>query len=449
MSFVNANLPIQQFISYYGNGKRSFGVIPYVLAVSAANTTVNLDPNSFLFSGGKLRQVKLTYYPITCDQEGDCDSTLCDAGTIVQPAQIMFSIDRCIASQRYALNKDDIRYLDTNWTFSDNAKQIIWSKLSGIRKTIAEEWELLLYTMAGVHPDGNPEKRISVTNPTNGVVNAQGKFDIEREYTDAGFMTPYILGGQEVYNWINMVSISGLNASGQRIDQISTANTWYDDSMGDRLLDDAANGGHILSIDPQVFKYVWYSENAGIFRTDMASIDDLDLLYSRGTGDGFIEGTFIDSVTGLVFDIDMRYDSCNKVWAWQLKHHYNFFLMPDVACNLPGVNGIMHWRTCPVKIATCPSGDNPSPAVTPIPVYSWTPSDTTFTAYQSLIGGVGVSQQPDGVVIANIAQLAAFLNDVTGQEYGFYVVGGTIRYSGYAPAVTGNINNGEFTVTFA
>jgi len=446
MSYQNANILIQQFVNNYGNTGRSYSVFPFVIQTSTANNKVILDPNTFLRAGGKLRQVRLTYWPILCDTEGDCSTNLCSPGVRVEPKQVMFDITRCFSSKVYSIDKDDIRLLDNNqWDFTNTAKQIIVSALPDLRRGLAIEWETLLYSMAGIHTDGNDEHRITVTNTSTGVVNPIGKLDIEREYLDAGFMSPNILGGQEVYYWKAMVGIGGLNAQGQYINQVDTSNAWYDEGLGDLILNDTANGGHIISIDPQVFKYVYYLENAGIFRTDLLSIEDLGLLYKRGTGDAFIEGTLVDPVTGIAWDLYIKYDVCDHLWTFQFRHRYDFFVMPDIACNIQGVNGIMHWRTCAPVLAPCPTGDAiPSPATAQF--FSWTPTLADLpTISQSIIGGFETTQNSP-VAITSLADLAAYMNQ--NSQITFAVNASTIRYSGYT-AITATFNNADVTATFA
>lgn len=446
MSFNNANVFIQQFVSNYGNTTRTYRVLDYVRDVSNANQSVNLTPDSMIFSGGKKRVVRLNYFPILCDVEGDCSTqTLCSTGDAVEPAQQQFEITRCTATKVFKINKDDIRMVDNGaWDFTGTARQIIASAMPAARRLLAIDWLTRLYDLAGVHPDGNATHRISVTNPANGIVNPIGRFQIEREYMDAGFQSPYILGGGEVFNWVQMVNIGGLNASGQRIDQLSTARAYYDDGLSDLILGDTANGGHIITIAPEMFKYVYFLENAGIFRTDMASIDDLDLLYKRNFP-GFLEGTLVDPVTRIPWDLFIRYDECARTWNFWMKHEWDFFIMPDVACVGQGVNGIMHYRTCPEVIATCPTGDTPSPAISPI-TFDVNPTITyPFVVWQSEIGGVSVTQNV-GVELANDTELAELMTANSNIE--FSVNGSNIEYDGFS-AIEASLNGGQVTMTFA
>lgn len=445
MSFQNANVLLQEFANRYGNRDRTYRTLNYVRDVSRANTSVRLDPNTFLVAPGKYRKVKLSYFPILCDVEGDCNSqTLCTTGEKVEPNQIMFDVDQCYATKVFSINKNDIRQTDNGaWDFSGVALEIITGALPDARRGLALRWETQLYSMAGVHPDGNYEKRVTLVDPTTGIVNPMGRVNIDREYGDAGFSRPYILGGAEVYNWQEMGSIGGLNAQGQLINRVDTGLAYYDNGLGDQIL--GGTGGHILSIAPETFKYVYYLENAGIFRTDMARLEDIGLLYSRGTN-GFIEGTLVDPVTGIPWDLYINYDKCTHTWSFWLKHTYGLFIMPDVACNGVDVNGIMRWTTCPQVLAPCPTGVTPSlPAAQS--TFSWTPGSIYPLAVSStLIGGVA-NQQNEPILVTNITELTAVMNDAYGVPGLFTVSGSAIRYTGWTE-LDGNIN-GTVTVNFS
>lgn len=448
MSFANANLPLQLFVNEYGNTGFSYNAINYVRDVSNANTSVTLDPGTFLFNPGKLRQVKMTYWPILCDTDGSCDADICGDGVAVEPKQMMFDIDRCTASSVFRINKNDVRLLDNGaWDFTAIGRAIINSALPNIRRQLAIDWVTYLYQLVGLHPDGNTADghRITVTNPTNGIVNPIGLNDMRREYAENALSQPYILGGSEVYNWLSMTQIGGLNAQGQRIDQISTANVYWDQGLGVTVNDDEANGDWILAIAPEVFKYVYYLENAGIFRTTMASIDDLNTLFQRGT-ETVLNGTLVDPVTGVPWDLDIYYSPCGKFWNFQLRHRWNFFVLPDTACLGQGVNGIMAYRTCPQVIAPCPTGDSPTSPV-PTATFAWTPADTTFTVYQSNIGGI-LTELTTPVVIADIDDLAAYMSGAS--QIAFEVNGADIEYTGFTAIAASFITSqGTITATFA
>lgn len=448
MSFVNSNVLIQQFVNKYGNTQRTYRAIDFVRDVSNANTAISIDSNSFLKAAGKKRSVRVNYFPILCGDEGDCNTNICDTGNRVEPAQQMFDITECTATPIYAINKDDIRLVDNNqWDFTGTALSIIASAMPNMRHKLALAFVTKLYELAGVHIDGSATKQVSTTNNATGVVNPIGKFDIEREFMDGGFMKPYILGGSEVYNWQKMVGIGGLNAQGQRIDQLDTANSYYDDGLSAAVLNDIVNGEHILAIDPQVFKFVTYAENAGIFRTGMATIEDLPNLYRNNFG-GFLEGSLIDPVTGLLWDLYIKYDECNSQWNFQLKLRWDFFVMPEIACNVQGVNGIMHYRTCPPVQVQCPSG-SPLSSPAAADTFDWTPTLADIPVISQItIGGKNYSWN-NPVAINSLDDLKNAMNEAYSPSNPLFTVSSNkIRYSGYS-ALSGSINNGDVSITFA
>lgn len=467
MSFANSNQKKIFFMEQYGNRGRTFAAIDYVMKTSMANRNVRIaNPNggsaelgdgSFLFAEGKLRKVQLNYFPVQCDVEGDCNKALCaDADEVVEPSQIEFNVTQCTATKKYGINAEDIRMIDfNNWDFNGVASEIIGSIMPSARKLLATDFITYLYSKAGVHTDGNPTKRVPAAVSTTGAVNFYGgKITIDKEYADAGLEMPYLLGGQEVFYWKKAVELGGQQNTGIQTNKIDTTDVWYDDGLSDVVEGDTANGGHILAIDPQIFKFITYNKNAGLFRTDLATITDIGRLYKTGGGADFMLGVITDPITGIIWDLYINFDKCGTAgndysprWTVQLKLNWDMFVMPPVACNIPEYNGITHWRTCPEVVAACPTGDTPSPAIAAT-TRSWNPGSVfPFTAYKSVVGGITVEQNT-GVAIADRAGLATFMNDVTGGAYSFTVSGSNIQYSGVSN-ISANFNDGEVSGTFS
>lgn len=447
MSFVNANLPVQMFWSQDGYADRNWNAIDYFQAVSNANNTISLNPTQFAPIPGRLRKLILNYFPLQCDVLGSCDGNVCDGGVDVQPEQAELTIGRCVASKEYSVSKDSTRLTDNRgWDFTGVARAIRNMIMPQLRKELAIDMITRASQLAGLHPDGWATHRITVTDPTNGVVNVIGYNEVIREYTDAGLGEPYLLGGAEVDNWLSMRAIGGLNAQGQYVNRMPSLNAWYDQGLIEVVKNDAANGGWILAIDPQVFKYVWYLENAGEYGTTAvpASVDSLNLLFRQGT-ETLLNGVLVDPVNGVPWDFDLYYSPCGKKWTFKLKHQYEFFVIPST-CLPQGSNGIWYYRTCAPKIAPCPTGDTPSPAQ-PLVTFSATPGSIyPRTIYGSVIAGQTVTQQTPQIV-TNIAELAAFLSD--NSNISFEVNGSDIEYDGHT-AITASLitNNGTVELNF-
>lgn len=445
MSFQNASLPIQVFVNNYGNTGRTYEVIRAVQDVSAMNTAVRIDPNSFLVQPGKGRSVKLNYFPIVCDVEGECGDNVCEGGVVLEPRQQMFTIEKCISSKTYQIDIENVRMTDSReWDFTGIAENIVNSVMPALRQRIAEEWLTNLYAAAGVHRDGTQYgRRLNLVNPNTGIVNGAGLDPIYREFLDSGLQRPVIIGGGDIYAYQRNVERGGLNAAGQRVDLLDVNGIYYDNGLGGAILG-TGNGDNVLAISPNVFKYVYYLRNAGIFATDgISGIRDFNRLMISGN-ESRIATTLVDPVSGIPFDLDIRMDDCGRKINFRLEHHYDFFFMPDVACNIQGLNGIMHYLTCPEVEVTCPSGSPiPSPAAPTI--FSWSPGDIFPLTVGSISLG-SVENQPN-VQVTNIADLLDLLNDTMGS--GMFAISGTsIYYAGYS-ALGGSLNNGQINITFA
>lgn len=445
MSFLNASLPIQTFVNNYGNTGRTYEVIRAVQETSAMNTAVNIDSNSFVVQPGKLRAVKLNYFPIVCDVEGDCNSDICGEGEALEPRQQMFTIGQCIASKIYQIDLDDVRLTDSaEWDFSGIGRAIVNSILPALRQRIAEEWLTNLYLIAGVHRDGTQYgRRLNLVNPNTGIVNGAGLDPVYREFLDSGLQRPVIIGGGDIYAYQRNVERGGLNAAGQRVDMLDLNGIYYDNGLGASILG-TANGDNVLAISPNMFKYVYYLKNAGIFATDgIAGIGDFNRLMRAGN-ESRIATTMVDPVTGIPFDLDIYMSACSQYINFKLTHRYDFFQMPDVACNIQGLNGIMHYLTCPEVEVTCPSG-SPVPSPAAPTVFSWSPGDIFPLTVGSI--SLGAVENSPNQQVTNIADLLDLLNDTMGS--GMFAISGTsIYYAGYS-ALSGSLNNGQIAITFA
>lgn len=444
MSFLNANLPIQISVANYVQNDKRDRFIDFIQDVSNANTAVRITPTEYQYTQGKVRNLKMNLYAPICDIEGSCDTNVCNMdGEKHEISQYYFDLTECFATKPIVVEGDDIRYVDNTWSFSEHVFQQIAAMMPAVRKGLARDMFVKFASLVGVHPDGSAEKRVTLTNPTTLGAYPQGLDDIYAEYDAADLMTPYIIGGRPLMQFTRSLQNGGLNALGDRLELYQPENVYYDGGLSASVLNDTVNGEHIFSVDPRVFKFVTFSQNAGMFVTDMNSLADVDLQHNRGNAN-LIKGTYLDPVTGLLFDLYINY-TCDT-WVIQLKLIWDMWVLPEYVCQMVGVNGLMHWRTCPQVIIPCPSGSVPPSASAPS-VYSWTPGGVS---YPYTISTIVLGNRPAfnlNAQVANIADLAAALNNAWGTP-AFYVDGSDIKYTG-AVGLSGTINNGEVNITFA
>jgi len=439
MSFQNASLPLSRFIPLWAKNAPIYRTALALIAAARLNNNISASDFGVL---DKKRQFKLNYYPIVCDAEGTCADSVCDPGTRLAPKQQMFNLDQCTASKVYELDFADVRLADDGgMTFSDHARAQIASTLPAMRKLLNEQMQAWLVANAGLQLDGSASRRVSMVTSTNGAVNALGRREIERSFENGGYNAPFIVGGTEVDNWITSTNLGTANNIGQNIGQLSSANMFYDGTINNTFGD---GGEHIIAFDPTVLKFVAWSNNAGMFATDITSIntgDALDSLFKASKGDGSIRGSLLDPTYGILWDIRIKWHDCGGVddegyWTYQYRLVWDIFHMPEQVCNAQGVNGIMHFTSCPPVLAPCPEGDvqPPAPVAT---VFSWNP-DVAYPLYIAT-AKIGSVDSAPAVNVTNDADMAAMLTE-NGGGIVFTVSGGNIQYTGYT-AITGNLNN--------
>lgn len=445
MSFINAGRDTFKFWSRYVKGKPE-ELLQAVLAAARFNNLIT--PEDFKYTDGKKRSGMVNYYPLVCSDTGTGSENICDAGTTQALQQERFTLSQITASNVYQLNKDDVRYVDNTWSFKEHALQQIAAVLPTVRRKMSTQMSDLMVANVGILPNGNATRVLPMVEKDSGSVNPIGVWEIERAYTDSGYSNPFIIGGTDVFYWKKAVAIGGVNDNGLNVAQMGRTNAYYDNLINTSFND--TNNEHVLSFDPMMIKFIAYNENAGIFATDKMDIDSFDSLYTSGDGGGSMNGVFVDPMTGLVWDLDVNYDKCNKRWTWQIKLNWDIFIMPPSVCNIQGVNGIFHWKTCLPQNVTC-EGDSPiSPTASATYAYE-TSGNITFPLYIANLNIGGQKSTPE-IEVANIAALAVQFND-NFNGVTFTVSGTELRYTGYAEidfiindGLTGEVD-GTFTTS--
>lgn len=318
MSFKNAMKATQKSILQYARQGRPYEIISAILMARNVNNTIT--ETDLKTDIGKSRQFKISFYE-TIGHDG--------ITPLVKSKQVFFELKRTTASAVYQLNRDDVRYVDGAYTFSDHAKAAINAALPAIRRKLAMEISNFLVSAVGFLPDGNIYRMLPFLDNENGAINPMGLSEIQRIYRDAGLTSPFVVSGADVFCWRETADTSHPNRS----------NAYYDSLINDAFNDDSA---HVISFDPQMLKFVSFNRNAGIFATDLQNIDAIDAVYQRG-GTDYIEGVMADPLTGLLWDLNVNYDKHNYRWTFQWKLEWDIFVMPSIGYEIAGMNGIFHF----------------------------------------------------------------------------------------------------------
>jgi len=448
--FLNSGREFQKFVMDMEYNTPRMEVINALLDASEMNRLLLAD--EFRYGPGQLREVKISYYPQRCDVVADTvNSSICETGTVQSPTQQWYQITNGIQTKPQRLYPNDVRYVDGMWSFSQHAVQQILSGLGALRKELAVRLTTDLIANKGFHEDGSEYgTRINLVYTDNGLLTPVGISTIRQEFTNLAYMDPFIIGYTQVFQWREFFGIAtDNNTLGQAFQRINAPRMYYDVNLNTIKGVTAGDPEYIIAFDPRAVKFVTFSENAGKWSTDLLSIEDLDRMFANGN-ESVLLGAFVDPVTGLIFDLDVHKticvdDSKTGAFDWKLTLIYDTFYTPIQTCNEQGINGIFEYKTCPVVLPSCPEGDTPSPAIAASD-WTWTPGDI-FPLLVSDITLGAYTNNPN-VNVTSLAELAAVMGAAYNGQAIFSVDGSDITYSGFSQ-ITGSINSGNITVTFA
>lgn len=453
MSFLNAGQAIQRFLYNQRYNTPDWESIWAVLNARMFNTTIQEETSDFLNGPGKLRQLKVSYYPIQCDVvDEDTSINICAAGTEQEPIQNFYTISKLLKSKTYSLDPSNLRYVDGEFEISTHGVNQIATILGALEKELAIQITTDIIANKGVHQDGSEfGNRVTASNTTNGLMTPIGFWQIEKEQNDLAYTNTFYLGHTEVYNWKKAYEIATENTYlGQDFRKLAIDHLYYDTNLNSIMsVDPSTDGEYILTFTPQALKFVSWNRNAGMWAT---SIADWSTAFDRLMKEGkeqVVKTTFKSPNYDLLWDFYLHYTPCvdgsyDGRYDWHFELNWDILYTPVQACNAQGINGIMLYRTCPVVVPACPTGTALSPAVDESE-YSWTPGDIFPLTVSNL--AIGGQQSYPNEAITNIAGLVALLNNSYSPNTLFEVSGSDIVYDGYT-ALTGSIN-GSITITFA
>lgn len=466
MSWIEAGRYLQKNAFNWTLDTKNINTLLAVLEARRDNSIIT--DADIIVAPGKKRAVKLNYIPPICDDDGTCEDSVCDGGTAVEPEQVWFEITQCTASRVYTIPFDELRYVDGQYTFTDHALNTFRAALPEVRQKLINDVAAMLSANVGVLPNGNSTWPIPIMNPTNAGQNPIGFYNIEQQYLDSGYSGPiYIIGGTQVFNWLKSQELATANTTiGIDMGRLRPpGNLYYDNLIGQNTFgDDSVE--HIIAFNAEMLKFVSYSENAGMFATDILGMSEteafriVDTMFSRGTPHR-VMGGIIDRRTGLLWDLDILLIDCDAttkkpVWHFQFRLNWDIYFMPPRICNIEGVNSIFHFTTCLPQQEEC--GDNPYPS--PVDASTYTVNTSGTITYPLLLQKVTMYPNSDAdaapttiynipndpVSIANTAALEAFLNDYQG-SYTFADAGTSLSYDGYSAIKI--VINDTLTLQFA
>jgi len=450
MSFLNAGRAIQKFLYDQKYRTPIFEGIRAVLNARDLNSTIREVSGDFLDGPGKLRQLKVSYYPIQCDVVSeDTSINLCAPGTEQAPIQNFYTINKLLKSKTYSLYPDQLRYVDGDFQIQDHGRIQIATILGALEKELDIQILTDIIAHKGVHADGSEfGARVTASNTTNGLMTPMGFWQIELEQTDLAYVNTFYIGKTEVFYWRKASEIATANTTlGQNFASLAIANLYYDVNLNTIMGVGPTDPEYILTFTPEALKFVSWNRNAGMWATNITDwATGFDSLMKMGT-ETVVRTTFKSPNYDILWDFYMHYTPCVEGsytgrYDWHFELNWDILYTPIQVCNAEGINGIMLYRTCPIVVPNCPTGTALSPVVEE-DTFSYNPAFSyPFTVTNLNIGG---QQSYPNVSVANDTALVALFN-ASYSGVTFTLNGVNIQYSGYT-ALAGNINDTAFTFT--
>lgn len=403
---------------------------------------------------GKKRPVKINYIPPVCTDNGDENSSVCDAGTALAPVQDWFEVTQYVSSDVYRINEDDLRLVDGNYTFSQQGMNSIRAVLPTVREKLSNAIAAMLVAETGVLYNGHSSMPVSIMNAENAGMNPVGFYQIQRQYELSGYSAkaPYIVGGSaQVDNWLKSARLATDNTSiGISMGKARPAGNLFYDPLINTTYGDAT-AEHILSFSPDMLKFVSYSSNAGIFATDVTNIAAIDAMYQRGYP-ALVNGGLIDPRTGLLWDLNIMFHPCDDAtkrpyWTFQFGLNWDIYFLPPRICNVQGLNSIFHFTTCLEQEPTCGSNPYPSPAVATVKTGNASGLSYPLVLQTVVLNGQTIYDIPNSPTsVANITELQDFLNNEQGMITLTHT-GTDLKYTGFTDVDL--VINGTTTISFS
>lgn len=145
-------------------------------------------------------------------------------------------------------------------------------------------------------------------------VDPNGYLDMTQNIQDTGLIgTPIVVGGGNIKRYMDLSGIACCNGFGQDVSQLSGLQFYYDNDIQTILGTPSSGGDDFFVFAPGAAQFVDKPMNQGQFRE---------------IHDHYIYDTITDPVSGLTFDFDAYYDTCERIWKWKMSLHYGLWQLP-------------------------------------------------------------------------------------------------------------------------
>lgn len=308
---------------------------------------------------GKNSVYSVTYPAEVCTAIADVGDVACaDAGTAVGDTTCStFNSFDGKSSEWHTINVSQFRDLGS-LTVTQNVAHGIMQQMQKIKDAINLVGVLAVNTNAGCIATGTTTKQIKLVDSQTGKPYPHTITEIENDFADAGYPgVPMLLGNRQINYLRNASGRGGVSDQGFNNQNLLDIPAFYDRNINStNITPDVVGNENVFAILPQVVNVLSWSENAGMFASrnaqrDWSSIDPMRLVNTDNST--FMHTVLTDPATGMLFDLDIVYDSKCKKFSWKIQSYYKIFLLTPTGCKDSCFNGIIKYDVCPWTTPAC------------------------------------------------------------------------------------------------
>lgn len=304
--------------------------VGYLQAVTSATNQAGFNVIPIDQHNGKKRSVRVTYAQRGTDADiVDEITNGCSADISKTPFEDIVDINREIATQGIVFSEDEMRKLcesDQTWI-----ARIINAEFDALLVRLNKRMIAVQNANFGDFADGtNTVHTRQLLKTADKSAYYYGENQILNDFSDIDFPgRPILIGNGILRDYTRIVSHGCCNAQGLDVGTVGEFDYYQDRHVAGIL----GNANDFIGLAPGHVQFIQWNKYVGSYAKNYGNI---------------IKTTIMDPYTGILFDINWKYDDCDEVWILTLSLHWDMYFMPSnifaAGDPLEGVNYTLHYR---------------------------------------------------------------------------------------------------------
>lgn len=304
--------------------------VGYLQAITSPTNTAGLSVIPIDLGNGKKRSVRVTY--AQRGSETDIQSTAndgCTAEIYKTPYEEIVSIEDVMSTKGIAFSEEEMAKLcesDASWI-----ARIISAEFDPFMTTLNKALITKQASNFGNFADGT-----STVHTRQLLVAATqspyyyGENQIMNDFEDINFTgRPMLIGGGKLRDYTRISKIGCCNAQGIDLGQAGDFDYFNDRHVGTIL----GGADEFIGLAPGNTQLLTFNKYRGPRAKNFGNV---------------IKTTIMDPFTGILLDMNWKYNDCDEVWILTFSLNYNMFFLPTNAFatgdELDGVNYSLHYK---------------------------------------------------------------------------------------------------------